>query len=71
MLVVDTAFSLLELGIGMGVVSIAMMADAFHMVRRIITPCVRECTVLAASRLNEIISHHWLSGCEDCPDTTV
>jgi zinc transporter 1 len=33
MLAIDTAFFLLELGVGMVVGSLALMADAFHMVR--------------------------------------
>jgi len=32
MLAIDTAFFLLELGVGMIVGSLALMADAFHMV---------------------------------------
>jgi solute carrier family 30 (zinc transporter), member 1 len=34
MLVIDFAFFLLELGVGIWVSSLALMADAFHMVRR-------------------------------------
>jgi zinc transporter 1 len=33
MLVIDTVFFLVELGIGLAVGSLALMADAFHMVR--------------------------------------
>ena len=33
MLVIDIAFFLLELGVGLVVGSLALMADAFHMVR--------------------------------------
>jgi solute carrier family 30 (zinc transporter), member 1 len=33
MLVIDIAFFLLELGVGLIVGSLALMADAFHMVR--------------------------------------
>lgn len=33
MLVIDVAFFLLELGVGLVVGSLALMADAFHMVR--------------------------------------
>lgn len=33
MLGIDTAFLILELGVGIAVGSLALMADAFHMVR--------------------------------------
>jgi zinc transporter 1 len=33
MLAIDAAFFLLELGVGLAVGSLALMADAFHMVR--------------------------------------
>ena len=36
MLAIDAAFFILELGVGVAVGSLALMADAFHMVR---TPC--------------------------------
>jgi zinc transporter 1 len=36
MLVLDTVFFLLELGVGFAVHSLALMADAFHMVRSLI-----------------------------------
>jgi zinc transporter 1 len=34
MLAIDAAFFVLELGVGVAVGSLALMADAFHMVRR-------------------------------------
>lgn len=34
MLSIDTAFLVLELGVGVAVGSLALMADAFHMVSR-------------------------------------
>jgi len=34
MLAIDTAFFILELGVGLVVGSLALMADAFHMVSR-------------------------------------
>lgn len=33
MLAIDAAFFILELGVGLAVGSLALMADAFHMVR--------------------------------------
>ena len=38
MLAIDAAFFLLELGVGLVVGSLALMADAFHMVRSYGTP---------------------------------
>lgn len=38
MLVIDTCFFALELGVGLTVGSLALMADAFHMVRDDIVP---------------------------------
>ena len=34
MLAIDAAFFILELGVGLAVGSLALMADAFHMVRK-------------------------------------
>ena len=36
MLVIDVAFFILELGVGIWVGSLALMADAFHMVRLLV-----------------------------------
>jgi solute carrier family 30 (zinc transporter), member 1 len=35
MLAIDATFFILELGVGVAVGSLALMADAFHMVRRL------------------------------------
>ena len=42
MLAIDAAFFVLELGVGLLVGSLALMADAFHMVRKIAQMVDRE-----------------------------
>ncbi|KFY67410.1 hypothetical protein V496_01601 [Pseudogymnoascus sp. VKM F-4515 (FW-2607)] len=50
MLAIDTAFFLLELGVGMAVGSLALMADAFHMLNDIISLVVGLWAVKAAQK---------------------
>lgn len=49
MLAIDTAFFLLELGVGMIVGSLALMADAFHMVRYGVAVVLRNYAFLTES----------------------
>jgi len=50
MLAIDTAFFFLEVGVGMIVGSLALMADAFHMLNDIISLLVGLWAVKAAKR---------------------
>lgn len=50
MLGIDTAFFLLELGVGLVVGSLALMADAFHMLNDIISLVVGLWAVKAAQK---------------------
>ncbi|KFY02040.1 hypothetical protein V490_00667 [Pseudogymnoascus sp. VKM F-3557] len=61
MLVIDTAFFLLELGVGMTVGSLALMADAFHMLNDIISLLVGLWAVKAAQKpRSDEYSFGWL-----------
>jgi zinc transporter 1 len=50
MLAIDTAFFILELGVGIYVGSLALMADAFHMLNDIISLVVGLWAVKAAQK---------------------
>ncbi|KIW38209.1 uncharacterized protein PV06_10149 [Exophiala oligosperma] len=61
MLAIDTAFFLLELGVGMVVGSLALMADAFHMLNDIISLVVGLWAVKAAQKpRSDKYSFGWL-----------
>ncbi|KAF3031714.1 hypothetical protein E8E11_000694 [Didymella keratinophila] len=61
MLAIDTAFFLLELGVGMVVGSLALMADAFHMLNDIISLLVGLWAVKAAHKpRSDKYSFGWL-----------
>lgn len=66
MLAIDAAFFVLELGVGLFVGSLALMADAFHMVSCLDKKSAQVLSVLKAKRHN-IVSGRTL-GCESCPE---
>lgn len=56
MLAIDATFFILELGVGVAVGSLALMADAFHMVRRLDVILQELYLILTSRQLNDIIS---------------
>lgn len=48
MLAIDATFFILELGVGVAVGSLALMADAFHMVRRLGVVLQELCLILTS-----------------------
>jgi hypothetical protein len=58
MLVIDATFLILELGVGIAVGSLALLADAFHMVSR-----VKKVTWEMFPELIYLVKRYYISGC--------
>jgi len=64
MLAIDAGFFVLELGVGMVVGSLALMADAFHMVRRIQPLAGYQTDAQSVER--HYLPCCWVVGCASC-----
>lgn len=66
MLAIDTAFLILELGVGVAVGSLALMADAFHMVCGKLEEAIIVADSCAVERYH--ITRCRIMGCQSCAE---